>query len=153
MKKIGLITVGLVVFFLTIVTICAQAQDENKQDGNVNKGDLSVGLKFTPEQENKLAESKKARDEELLKLQNEMSEKQNKFQEELNSITITKAAIEPFANEIKSLQAQIIERRINDILQIKEILTPEQFAVFQNKNKILQQQRKKASQDNPPTPK
>ena len=50
--------------------------------------------------------------------------------------------IEPLANEIKSLQAQLIDSRINGIFAVKEILTPEQFAKFQQMAEKWQKERK-----------
>jgi Spy/CpxP family protein refolding chaperone len=48
----------------------------------------------------------------------------------LKDPAVTRAKVEPLVNEIKSLQGQLIDQRIGGIFAVKEILTPEQIAQF-----------------------
>jgi Spy/CpxP family protein refolding chaperone len=55
---------------------------------------------------------------------------------------VTVASVQPLVNEIKSLQTQIIDGRISGIFAVKEILTPEQFAKFQQTTEKWQKNKK-----------
>ena len=117
--------------FLMVSAGYAETQSECQQRGDRHKGRIFKELNLTQEQQKKLEENQKAQREEMTKLRSAIKEKQAKLQEELKNIAVTRAAVEPLVNEIKSLQAQLIELRIKGIFTVKKILTPEQFAKFQ----------------------
>lgn len=142
MKNIKAIIMGLAVVFLTVSAVYAQTQSTYKQRGDGQKERIFKELNLTQEQQKKLEENRKAQGEEIAKLRATIKEKQTKLQEELKSPSVTRATVEPLVNEIKSLQAQLIEHRINGIFAVKEILTPEQFAKFQQMTEKRQENRK-----------
>ena len=131
MKKIKSIIIGLAVVILAVSAVYAKTESEGQQRGGEHKGRIVRELNLTPEQEKRLTENRKMQREEITKLRTAMKEKQEKLQEALKNPAVTRGAVEPLANEIKSLQAQLIDHRIGGIFAVKEILTPEQFAKFQ----------------------
>lgn len=131
MKKINSTIIGLAVVILTVSAVYAQTQGESQQRGDGQKGRIFKELNLTPEQQKKLEENRKAQGEEMTNLRTAIKEKQTKLQEELKNPAVTKAIVESLVNEIKSLQAQLIDHRINGIFAVKEILTPEQFVKFE----------------------
>jgi Spy/CpxP family protein refolding chaperone len=147
MKKIKTIIVGLTVVFLMASMVYAQTQGESRQRGDGQRGRIFKELNLTQEQEKKLEENRGVQREELMKLRMAIKEKQTKLQEELKNPALTRATVEPLVSEIKSLQAQLIDHRISGIFAVKEILTPEQFAKFQQMTEKRQENRKERFQN------
>ncbi len=132
MKKVKSVIIGLVVVFLASGPSFGQPQQDQGQPGKYGpKGGIFKELNLTAEQSAKLAQNRQAQRQEMLALRSAMKEKQEKLQQELKNPAATKATVEPLVTEIKSLQAQLIDHRVNGIFAVKEILTPEQFAKFQ----------------------
>ncbi|HOW35533.1 MAG TPA: Spy/CpxP family protein refolding chaperone [Candidatus Omnitrophota bacterium] len=152
MDKLKTVLVGLAVIFLIGGVAYAQPEGEGlvsddgsgpeasmpRHDQNLQKGDrrgskggILKELNLTPEQQEKLEANRKAQREETAKLFAAMKEKQAKLKEELTNPAVTKEAVAPIVSEIKSLQEQLTDRRVDGILAVKEILTPEQFEKFQ----------------------
>ena len=88
-------------------------------------------LNLTPEQQQKLQDNRKAQRERMSQLLNQLKEKQQILRQELKKPSVTKASIAPIMSELNTLQSQLMNLRIDGILAVKEILTPEQFAKFQ----------------------
>jgi len=130
MKKTKLIIIGLGVFFLTVSSGYAQMQGADRPAGGRLKEGIYKELNLTPEQQKKLEENRKAQREKTSQLHTAMRGKEKELQQALKDPAITRAKVEPFVNEIKSLQAQLIDQRISGIFAVKEILTPEQIARF-----------------------
>jgi len=100
------------------------------QQQRKGRGDFFRSLNVTVEQRKSLEENRKA-DGELMKvLRESIREKQKALQEAVNQPGSTKASVEPLIKDIKDLQAQLIDRRVDGIFAVKAILTPEQFAKF-----------------------
>jgi len=157
-QKINSTIIGLAVVILTVSAVYAQTQGESQRRGNWHEGNIFRELNLTPEQQKKLEENRNAQREEMEKLHTAIKEKQTKLQEDLKSSAVTRETVEPLVNEIKSLQVQLIDHRINGIFAVKEILTPEQFVKFEqmtekghkNKKGYMQnwrERRKGVSQD------
>jgi len=147
MKKISLILIGLVVIFTAAATLHAKECDSGqgkkwKEHAAQAKEHMAKELNLTAEQEQKLEENRQAHQEEMKKLRETIREKETKLQEALASPAITRAALNSIANEIKTLQAQLIDKRIDSIFAVEQILTPEQFAKFQQMTKDWQEKRK-----------
>jgi Spy/CpxP family protein refolding chaperone len=139
--------IGLAVVILAVSAVYAQTQDEGQQRGDGQKGRIVKELNLTPEQQKKLSENRKAQRQEMEELRTAIKEKQTKLQEALKNPAVTRASVEPIANEIKSLQAQSIDHRISGIFAVKEILTLEQFAKFQQMTGKRQENRKERFQN------
>ncbi len=139
-KKIMFI--GLAVFFFAFSAAYGQEQEGFKQHGEEQFGKIVKELNLAPEQQKSLEENRKAQREEMKKTHLEIKEKHAKLREALKNPDVTRAAVEPLVNEIKLLQAQLIDRRINGIFTVKEILTKEQFVKFQQMIEKQQEKRK-----------
>ncbi|MFH0918511.1 MAG: periplasmic heavy metal sensor [Candidatus Omnitrophota bacterium] len=126
MRKTRLVMIGLVVSLLTISSVYAQTQNVGKPDGARAKEGIYKELNLTPEQKQKLEENRKAHREKATQLRTEMMEKEKQLQQALKDPAVIRANVEPLINEIKVLQGQLIDQRVNGIFVVKEILTPEQ---------------------------
>jgi len=146
MKNARSVIIGLAAVFVTVSIVCAQPQGGYQQRGGEGKENISKELNLTVEQQAKLKENRKAQRQEIEKLVKALKEKQAKLQEALKNPAVSKSTVQPLANEIKSLQAQLIDHRIDSIFAVKEILTPEQFAKFQQKTEKRKDGRKERFQ-------
>lgn len=142
MKKMRLVGIVLAVFLLATGILSAQPPEEEKGPYDGPKGRIVEELNLTPEQESRLEENRKAKRQEMKRLHEAVKERHAKLQEALKNPSVTKEGVQPLANEMKSLQAQLIDSRINGIFAVKEILTPEQFASFQQMTEKRQKNRK-----------
>ncbi|MCX5707429.1 MAG: Spy/CpxP family protein refolding chaperone [Candidatus Omnitrophica bacterium] len=155
MKRTRVTVIGLAIVFLALSAAYAQGQEKYRQGGQGKKESIFKELKLTPEQEKKLEDNRKAQQQEMQDLREALKANHEKLQVKLKDPAVTRAAIEPLVNEIKSLQAKLIDHRINGIFAVKTILTPEQFAKF---NEIMEKQMKagkgraKGAQDKPKGP-
>jgi len=135
MKGIRLVVTGLVVALLVTSVVYAYARDEgegqwHKRDGKHREA-IFKELNLTDNQKATLDANRKERGEKMRQLRDEMREKQVKLREELDDPTVSRRAIEPLVTEIKALQAQLIDLRVSAIFAVREVLTVEQFAKFQ----------------------
>lgn len=131
MKKMKLAVIILTLALFTGGAAYAQMDCAGKQGDNKHMGRMFRELNLTSEQQQKLEDNRKAQREGMMKLRASIKEKYAQLQKDLKDQAVTKAAVTPLVNEIKSLQAQLVDNRINGIFAVKEILTPEQFAKFQ----------------------
>jgi Spy/CpxP family protein refolding chaperone len=89
--------------------------------------EIEKKLNLTPEQDKLLKEAKTAHRAEMESMMQTMDTKHKELQAEIAKPGVTKQQIEPIANQIKALQSQMVDHRIDGILKIKHILSPEQF--------------------------
>ncbi len=142
MNKKKIMFIGLAVFFFAINAVYGQERSGFKQHGQEQYGNIFKELNLTPEQQKKLEENRDIQRVEMKKTRSEIKEKHGELRGKLKNPDITRTAVEPLVNEIKSLQLQLIDHRINGIFTVKEILTKEQFIKFQQLIEKLQEKRK-----------
>lgn len=142
MGKKKIMFIGVAAFFFALSAAYGQEQEGFKQHGEEKYGKIVKELNLAPEQQKSLEENRKAQREEMKKTHLEIKEKHAKLREALKNPDVTRAAVEPLVNEIKFLQSQLIDRRINGIFTVKEILTKEQFVKFQQLMEKRQEKRK-----------
>jgi len=134
-KNIVIAIIGVAVMFLTVSLLYAQDDNDTRvfrrPAGKGNHGAILKELNLTSEQEQKLQENRQAQRQQALGLANALKVEREKLEQAIKSYSVTRAEVEPTVTAIKSLQAQSIEQRINGIFAVKGILTPEQFAKFQ----------------------
>lgn len=118
------------VFFLTVSSVYAEMQSSGRTAGGKIKEGIYKQLNLTPEQQKKLEDNRKAQREEATQLRTAMRAKEKELQLALKDPAVTRAKVEPLVNEIKSLQGQLIDQRVSGIFAVKQILTPEQIAKF-----------------------
>jgi len=88
-------------------------------------------LNLSEQQMLDLQENRQAQRKRMSELRGSIREKQAQLQPAFIKPSADRASVEPVINEIKSLEAQSIESRVEAILAVKKILTPEQFEQFQ----------------------
>ena len=142
MKKIRLVVITLAAIFLAVNTLYALPEGGPRNHAAGAKENVFKELNLTPEQQQKLEENRKLQRQEMTELHSAMQEKQKQLQQELSSPGVNMETIDPLVNEIKTLQARLIDRRIKGIFTVKSILTPEQFAKFQQMTQQWQEKRK-----------
>ena len=91
-------------------------------------------LSLTPEQDKLLKDAKESNRAQMAELGKALKAKREELQGALAKSEATGTQVEPIAAEIKRLQSQMVDRKIDGILKVKEILTPEQFQKMQNKH-------------------
>ncbi len=136
MRKMRLAVIGLVVSLLTVGSVYAQEQNAGKPDAGKAREGIYKELNLTPEQQQKLEANRKAQREKMSELRTGMMAKEKEMQQAV--ISSSRTSVEQLANEIKGLQAQLIDQRVNGIFAVKEILTPEQFAKL---NQIMEKRK------------
>lgn len=131
MHKMKMMVIAGAIVIFTAGTVFAQPMEEKNVSRQKDvKEAIHKKLGLTPEQQQKLEENRKAQTEAMKKLHEGMKQQREKLQEALKSPEATRASVEPIIAEMKSLQAQLIDQRMNGIFAAKSILTPEQFAKF-----------------------
>ncbi|MDD5060182.1 MAG: periplasmic heavy metal sensor [Candidatus Omnitrophica bacterium] len=140
MRKTKLAIFGLIAAILTVSPLYAQTDKEGK-DGFKEK--IYKELNLSAEQQKKLEENRKGQREKMKEIFSAMKEKQAQLQQELKKTDVKEASVEPIVSEIKSLQGKLMDLKIKGIFAVKETLTPEQFAKFQEMTKKQLEKKKK----------
>lgn len=89
-------------------------------------------LGLTPEQNKLLKEAKTAHREAMAGLRKELQNKHGALKDAFAAPGVTRQQIEPIANDIKALQAKMVDNKIDGILKVKGLLTPEQYKKLQD---------------------
>lgn len=87
-------------------------------------------LNVNDEQKRLLEENRKRHKEEAGAMFDEMKKKRSLMKEELHKDGLDMAKIGEINNELKQLQARMLDHRLDRILEVRKILTPEQFKKF-----------------------
>lgn len=134
MKKIVFLAILGLSICLVSENVFAQAgimSKVKKQRWLRNKEAIYNQLNLTEEQKTSLKENKDKQKSQMMSLQKELQQENKNLKDALNSPSFSRRDLEPIAERIKKLEAKKIDLRINGILAVKEILTPEQFSKFQ----------------------
>jgi len=92
------------------------------------KQDMKKELGLTAEQNTKLEANKAAHRTEAKAMHDAMKAKKEELRAAIAKPGATRAQVEPIVGQIKALEAQMTDKRVDGILAVKAILTPEQFA-------------------------
>lgn len=84
-------------------------------------------LGITEEQKEKLLEQRQAHWERMKELREEMNAQRKGLRDELEKEDYSKGNIDATVARMKDLQGQMITQRVDHFLQMKDVLTPEQF--------------------------
>ena len=87
-------------------------------------------LGLSDEQVAQLKEHKQAKMESREKLYAQLKEHKQALKDELEKPASDNARIKQIADSIKQVQSEMVDERIKGILEIKAILTPEQYSEF-----------------------
>jgi len=106
-------------------------------------------LKLTPDQKAKLEMNRQAQDEKMKATRSAIKEKHRQLSDALKDPACTRQDVSGIINDIKALQGQMIDGRLDGIFAVKGILTSEQFAKFQDHMAKQREERKNRMGDKP----
>ncbi len=126
-----------------------RSPDKARQD--YKRGDkhewMVEQLGLTEDQQEKMREHRRAQEEQQKALREATKAKHKELAEELQKTEMNEGRIRQLADQLKDLSGQKIDARINGILTMRDILTPEQFAQFREKVKEFRGKRRDRAQD------
>lgn len=135
--KRRLIVITVTLLFSAMITVSAYAgwgkcQAPRGGERYEEKGDkIASELGLAPEQDKLLKETRVAHREAMAGLRKELQIKHEALREALAAPGVTRQQVEPIANDIKVLQAKMVDSKIGGILKVKSLLTPEQYKKLQ----------------------
>jgi periplasmic protein CpxP/Spy len=105
--------------------------DFRKEHGwKEKKAEIYSQLGLTDQQKQELEANKAQNKEQRKAFFEKMRAKRKELNQELMKPTLDMPKIEAIQTELKSMQAQMIDDRLNSTLSVRKILSPEQFAKF-----------------------
>lgn len=130
--RIMKIAAGVVVGILVASGIAFAQQ--NEKGGAFSKKDFKEAMReklgITQEQHQQLESNRQLQEETVKGLREAIKQQRGKLQQALKDPQTTRESVEPIVAQMKALQGQLIDQRVNAIFTAKTILTPEQFAQF-----------------------
>lgn len=143
LQSLIIVAVGVMIVVPTVSAQPPGRMDKCPMDQLKKSADkIFKELNLTAEQKDKLKQNRKEQQEKMKDLGTQLMKKQAELRDKLDSPDVSRASVEPIAAELKALQAKMFDYRIDGIFAVKEILTPEQFAKFQEKVKGKKEDRK-----------
>lgn len=109
------------------------SQKEYKQKRGCNPKKMFKDLNLTKEQEEQLEVNRKNHWEEMKSLKEEMWNKKKAIRNELAKDDVNLQEVNRIHQELKDILVKKEDLRLESILEIKKILTPEQFKKFNEK--------------------
>jgi len=101
-------------------------------------------LNLTPEQENQLKAHRESHRKQMQTLREQLKAKRDQIRAELQKSDFNIEEVQKTHGELKALKSQVEDLRLQGILEVREILTPEQFNKFNEmKNDGKMKQNKK----------
>ncbi|MBI4396110.1 MAG: Spy/CpxP family protein refolding chaperone [Elusimicrobia bacterium] len=88
-------------------------------------------LNLTPEQEKKLEEHRRTHREQAKALHEEQKQKREALRQELEKPELDMAKVKALHDEMKGVHDKLADHRLDGILEVRQVLTPEQFKKFQ----------------------
>ncbi len=140
-KKIG-IAACLIIFVSALSVSVTYAQTDGKEVRSENSSgkkmetrrqEIYKDLNLNDEQKKLLEENRNKRKERTKDLTNEIKAKREALRQELQKDQLNMEAINKINDDLKTTQAQMMDYRLEGILEVRKILTPEQFKKFMNK--------------------
>jgi len=108
-----------------------EGTDHRKMEEKFDK--LTEELGLTPEQETELKQQRSQFKAQKKELWGKIRAKKKELKEELEKPDVDRAKVDKIIGEIKDLTGQKLEARVNKIISMKSILTPEQFKKLKEK--------------------
>jgi len=146
------VSAWVIALVFSACSVCAQAFGEVTRGARGNKewsehrekmmNKLTKELKLTPEQQQQIKEQRNQQKDKSKALRDELREKRLELKEELEKQDINKGKIYLLVAEIEGLMGDQLEQRVEGVLAMREILTPEQFEKFNEKMKEKLEERK-----------
>ena len=96
-------------------------------------GDLGKDMGLTSEQQEKIKALRSKQREKTKGIREKLQTKMKDLKEELERSEINKRSAYKTVAEISVLRKDLLEERVNSVIQMRKILTPEQFQKLQDK--------------------
>lgn len=106
----------------------AQARGDEKLENHIDA--IERQLNLTNEQQEMLKRHRSAHREQAQILRNDLRQKKKLLSEELEKPELNMAQATKIHEEIKQIQAKLADHRFEGIVEVRKILTPEQFKKF-----------------------
>lgn len=101
-------------------------QGEAKREAHFKK--MTEEIELTPQQKEALDKDRKEFTAKSKDLKDKMQAARASLKEELNKPTLDKGRVDNLIAELKNLAGQQIQYRVDKVMAMKQILTPEQFS-------------------------
>ncbi|MBI4753335.1 periplasmic heavy metal sensor [Candidatus Desantisbacteria bacterium] len=132
LQSLIMVAVGVMII---VPTVSAQSPAPMMGHRKQVEKDMFQKLNLTAEQKVKIKQNRREQQGKIEDLMDALQEKQAALRDKLSDPNVSREGVAPIATEVKSLQAKLIDCRIDGIFAVKEILTPEQYAKFQEELK------------------
>lgn len=140
-----LLCAGFVMMLFTAVSVWAQPSDDNpgRMQRHENKMEKIIQeLNLTPQQQEQIKQLRAQREGQAKSLRDGLRSARQSLKAELDRQNIDEAKVKTIAQELKQLEGQMIDMRISRVLEMKKVLTPEQYQILQEKIKQNMHQRR-----------
>jgi protein CpxP len=127
-RKLLLLTALLIAPALRAEGPYGGPKDDGRREQKIEEMHKKLGL--SAEQAAQLREHRKAHKEESRALFDQIKTKKHAVKEELGKADFDEAKVRALSGEIKQIQNQLADNKLESILQVRRILTPEQFRQF-----------------------
>ena len=94
-------------------------------------------LGLTPEQQNQIDAQRKKQRKETEALRIKLQARRAVLQEELNKPSVNRAAVSDLVKKVNTIRGDMFSQRIEGILAMKEILTPDQYDELKERMKKM----------------
>ena len=111
----------------------ANAKVFEEEEGQPNKGNRDQVIKqlnLTPQQEAQIKQLQVLNRQKAKELFRRLKEKRRELADELDKARSNPIKIRALIASLKDTQGRLIEQRVDGVLKMKEILTPEQYQKF-----------------------
>ncbi|MCX6339433.1 MAG: periplasmic heavy metal sensor [Candidatus Aureabacteria bacterium] len=127
----AIVALGMGALLLSLADAHAQTpcpmRGEGEEHGEGRFQEQLKELNLTPAQTEQIKKQRQANMSAMRELKQALKTKHSELLEELDKQQPDKGKIESVTSELKRLEAQRIDQKVKNILQMKETLTPEQF--------------------------
>lgn len=135
--KQAIIYLGVITLVFSVSVAYAQPLRDVPERGIKHRekmmDNLTRELDLTPEQQGQIKKQRSEHRKKNRELKDEVSAKRLELKQELERQTTNKKRIDSIVAELKILMGNQLSQRVEGILSIREILTPEQFNKFQQR--------------------
>ena len=129
-KGIG-IALLLAAAAMCLFASAAYAQAPKKPD--TKRQEMFADLGLSPEQRKALEDNRNRHKEQTTEVVTQLRRKMGELRQELEKNELDMQAVGRINGELKQLQGRMLDNRLERILEVRKILTPEQFKKFEDK--------------------
>jgi len=133
MKKLMSHLIMGVIFSLPLLTGSTVLADEGKgwkKDREKFYQEMKAKLNLTPEQDAKMQTHRKEQRGKMKAFRKEIRSKKKALRQEVQNEVLDRAKIDQMQGELKTMQGQMLDYRLEGILGVRAILTAEQYKTF-----------------------